>query len=374
MVNPIKKLHQLGQSVWYDNIERKLLVDGSLAGMIAGGTIRGITSNPSILNKAISNASSYDEQLISLFQKELGKEAIYEALVISDIQAACDLFLPLYRQTKARDGYVSLEVNPYLADDTQHTLDDAVRLWDLVKRPNLMVKIPATKAGLPAISAAISEGININVTLIFAIERYQQVMDAYLEGLERRIDAGNQIDRVNSVASFFVSRIDTVVDDQLSALSNQSPAVAAQANALLGRIAVASAKVAYNVHQKKFQQERFQHLKRLGGRVQRPLWASTSTKNPAYPDTKYIDELIGPDTVNTIPPMALAAFEDHGTAALTLEKDLDRAKEDMGQLESLGISITKVTDELEEKGVKAFADSYTDLLNTIEARRVENVL
>jgi len=275
MVNPIKKLHQLGQSIWYDNIERKLLLDGTLAGMIADNMIRGITSNPSILNKAISNDTLYDEQLKTLAKKGFEKEAIYEALVIADIQAACDLFLPLYEQSGAGDGYVSLEVNPTLAADTQGTLKDAVRLWELVNRPNLMVKIPATKAGLPAITAAIAEGININVTLIFAIERYQQVMEAYLKGLERRVSLGKEIRRVASVASFFVSRIDSNVDNVLKTISDQNPESSGQANPLRGKIAIASAKIAYDVHKQVFQQERFQVLSSRGAMVQRPLWAST---------------------------------------------------------------------------------------------------
>jgi transaldolase len=371
MTNPIHELHRLGQSVWYDNIERRLLADGTLAEMVANGTIRGITSNPSIFKQAIASSSDYDEALVPLAKKGLGKEAIYEALAVADIRAACDLFLPLYQESHGGDGYVSLEVSPYLAHDTQGTLADARRLWALVERPNLMVKIPATKAGLPAITAAIAEGININVTLIFALERYQQVMEAYLEGLEHRLEAGKRLEHVASVASFFVSRIDTHVDSHLEALASRNPAVAGRAEALLGKAAIASARLAYDLHLRVFQGERFLGLKNKGARGQRPLWASTSTKNPAYPDTRYVDELVGPYTVNTIPPKTLAAFEAHGVVARTLDKDLQGAKEVMEQLAALGISMVEVTDELETQGVKAFADSYTELLDSIEARRLE---
>ena len=371
MNNPIKELHHLGQSIWYDNIERKLLGDGTLAGMIEKDMIRGITSNPSILNKAISNSEIYEEQLTTLYKNGLGKEDIYESLVISDIQAACDLFLPLYEKSDAKDGYVSLEVNPYLADDTRATIRDAERLWVLVRRPNLMVKIPATEPGLPAISAAIAEGININVTLIFSVERYGSVMEAYLEGLERRVKSGKPIENIASVASFFVSRIDTMVDERTLKFAEDNSEVKETALLLQGKLAIASAKIAYDLHKQIFQQDRFLELKRQGARLQRPLWASTSTKNPTYSDTKYVDELIGPNTVNTLPPETLFAFQDHGTAALTLERDLDSAQDAMRQLAQIGLSIREVTDQLEAEGVKAFVESYADLLETIELRRQE---
>lgn len=373
MENPIKKLHELGQSIWYDNIDRKLLMDGTLAGMIEKDTIRGITSNPSILNKAISNSEIYQEQLTDLSKKGFGKEEIYESLVISDIQAACDLFMPVYKQTQAEDGYVSLEVNPYLADDTTATIRDAERLWGLVGRPNLMIKIPATEPGLPAIAAAISEGININVTLIFAVERYRRVMEAYLEGLERRLQSGKPIEKIASVASFFVSRIDTMVDECLLQIAENNPEDKERALCLQGKIAIASAKIAYDLFQQQFQQDRFLKLKKQGAGVQRPLWASTSTKNPTYSDTKYVDHLIGPDTVNTLPPGTLLAFQDHGTAALTLVKDLDSEQGAMEQLADIGISIREITDQLEDQGVQAFVDSYADLLETIERRRQEAI-
>ena len=372
-MNSIKMLHKLGQSIWYDNIDRRLLFDGTLAGMIADGKIRGITSNPSILNKAISSSSIYDEDIVLYARKGLGKEAIYESLAISDIQTACDLFLPLYEESHGGDGYVSLEVSPYLAHDTQGTLDDAVRLWDLVGRPNLMVKIPATKAGLPAFTSAIAQGINVNVTLIFAVERYQLVMEAYLKGLEYRYEAGKDLNNVASVASFFVSRIDTLVDDRLVTIANQDPDKANPAKALRGKIAVANAKLAYERFMDVINKKRFRVLENQGARFQRPLWASTSTKNPEYSDTKYIDELIGPDTINTIPPKTLENFEDHGTVDLTLEKDLDEAKNALDRLKSLGISMTEVTEKLEKQGLKAFADAYTDLLGSIETQRVANV-
>lgn len=355
----IQKLHSLGQSIWYDNIERRLLDNGELAAMIERGEIRGVTSNPSIFNNAIANSTDYDEALIPLAKKGLSKGEIYEALAVADIQAACDLFLPLYHETNAGDGYVSLEVSPYLASDTEGTCADAARLWKRVDRPNLMIKIPATKEGLPAVTQTIAAGINVNVTLIFSVERYEEVMEAYFLGLEQRIRNGEAVDRLASVASFFVSRIDSSVDKLLQGKSD----------ALKGKVAIANAKVAYAVHKKFFSGERWEKLASAGAQVQRALWASTSTKNPAYPDTLYVDQLIGPNTVNTVPPKTLAAFADHGTAHLTLETDVEAAKAVFEELDSLGISMTEVTQQLEDAGVKSFADAFTSLLNTVERRR-----
>ncbi|MBU1660907.1 MAG: transaldolase [Chloroflexi bacterium] len=370
-MNPITKLHSLGQSIWYDNIERLLLTGGDLAAMIARGEIRGVTSNPSIFNNAISKSSDYDDALIPLAQQGLTKEEIYEALAVEDIRAACDLFGPIYGATGGGDGFVSLEVSPYLADDTEATCTEAARLWKLVGRPNLMIKIPATRAGLPAIAQSIAAGINVNVTLIFSIARYIEVMDTYLSGLEQRLAAGKPIDHVASVASFFVSRIDTNADARLQVIADAIDAggeLAERAAALQGKIAVASAKLAYARHKDIFSGNRWTQLKERGGHIQRPLWASTSTKNPAYPDTKYVDELIGPDTINTIPPKTLTAFGDHGSAELTLGADVDAAQAAMDELAAVGISITEVTQELEDQGVKSFADAFTALLDSVEKR------
>jgi len=369
-MNPVEKLHSLGQSIWYDNIERRLLTNGDLALMIEQGQIRGITSNPSIFKNAIAKSSDYDEELIPLATTGKTKEEIYEKLAISDIQVACDLFRSLYEKTQGGDGYVSLEVNPYLADDTEGTIDDARRLWSLVDRKNLMIKIPATVNGLQSISEAIASGINVNVTLIFSIKRYEGVIEAYFTGLEKRLSNGKPVDRVASVASFFVSRIDSVIDSRLDALIELDDNNQDKARKLQGRIAVASAKLAYDLHKTFFSSERYKNLDDKGARIQRALWASTSTKNPDYPDTKYVDELIGPNTINTIPPKTLVAFEEHGTAYLSLEDDLQGAKLAFEDLQELGISISEVTDELEEKGVQAFASDYSSLLESVEKRRL----
>ena len=362
-MRPIEKLHSLGQSIWYDNIERRLLRNGELAALINRGEIRGVTSNPSIFQKAIANSSDYDESLLRLAKAGANKAQIYETLAVEDIQAACDLFRPLYNETNGGDGYVSLEVSPYLAKDTNGTAIEAARLWALVDRPNLMIKIPATKEGLPAITRSIAAGINVNVTLIFAIPRYEEVMEAYLAGLEQRLAAGLAIEKIASVASFFVSRIDSNVDKRLSAIGSPG------ALALHGKIAIANAKLAYTAHKQVFSGQRWEKIQAASGRLQRPLWASTSTKNPAYPDTMYVDELIGPNTVNTVPPATLTDFMDHGTVALTLEAGLVAAQAAMDELAALGISMAEVTQELEEQGVKAFADSFTSLLDSVEERR-----
>lgn len=362
MSTPIQKLVSLGQSIWYDNIERRLLNNGELAAMIERGDIQGLTSNPSIFNNAIAKSSDYDEALGPL--AEAGKSAteIFEHLAVEDIRAATDLLRPLYDKTGGGDGYASLEVNPTLAYETETTLSEAKRLWAWVDRPNLMIKIPATEAGLPAIQQAIAAGLNVNVTLIFSIERYRAVMEAYLAGLEERVEQGLSIKNIASVASFFVSRIDTAVDSHLTALNSD------RAAALLGQTAIANARLAYQAFKEVFGSERFGQLRTYGARVQRPLWASTGTKNPAYSDTLYVDELIGPHTVNTMPPSTLDAFRDHGRAELRIEADLDQAQHLMAELESLGISLADVTQDLEDAGVKAFADAFASLLATIDGR------
>ncbi len=370
-MNPIKKIHALRQSLWFDNIDRRLLENGRLAAMIEQGDIRGVTSNPSIFNKAISNSDEYDQELEVLAKQGHTKEEIYEHLAVADIQAACDLFLPLYESTDRADGYVSLEVSPYLANETQATIEEAARLWNWVDRPNLMIKIPGTQAGLPAITESIAAGINVNVTLLFSIERYVQVMRAYMKGLERRLAAGEPVDHVASVASFFVSRIETKVDERLENLISFGGQIADLAKTLRGTIAIASAKLAYVRHKDIFSGERWDLLEFNGARLQRPLWASTSTKDPAYSDTKYVDNLIAPQTVNTVPPHTLEAFRDHGTAALTLEDDLTAAQTAVDNLATLDISIDEITEELEEEGVEKFAAAFTRLLDTIEARRKE---
>lgn len=364
-MNTTLQLLEAGQSVWYDNIQRGLLNNGDMAGMIQRGEIRGVTSNPTIFMNAITKSQDYDHSLLPLLDSGKSAEDIFFLLAIEDIQNAADLFLPLYRQSCSGDGYVSLEVNPYLANDTVGTLAQVKELWQRVNRPNLMIKIPATKAGLPAITEAIAAGVNVNVTLIFALKRYAEVMDAYLSGLEKRVEAGLAIDSIASVASFFVSRVDTNVDRRLQKIIENN----GNAAALLGKAAIANARLAYADFKQVFSTERFQKLKQKGARLQRPLWASTSTKNPDYRDVMYVEELIGPNTVNTMPPHTLVAFLDHGQVHLSLEEDLPAARQTLADLEMLGISMQEVTLQLEQEGVQSFADAFTALLKAIDTRR-----
>lgn len=360
----IQKLHDLGQSIWYDNIQRLLLENGELAAMIERGEIRGVTSNPTIFKKAIANSDDYTEEIAALSAQGLGREEIYEALAIADIQAATDLFRPLYEESNSEDGYVSLEVSPYLARDTAATLAEAKRLWKAVDRPNLMIKIPGTKEGLPAVTQAIAAGLNVNVTLIFSVKRYKKIMDAYLAGLEQRVEAGLPLDGTASVASFFISRIETNVDDRLEALIGEGERAA---ETLFGRAAVASGKLAYEEYRQAFgdENERFAALKAKGARPQRLLFASTSTKNPAYSDVKYVEELIGPGTVNTIPPKTIDAFRDHGIPQVRVTEGVASAHQAFEELAALGIDMDDVTQELEDAGVKSFADAFTALLESV---------
>jgi transaldolase len=367
-MNAVEKLFKAGQSVWYDNIQRGLLTNGEMAGMIQRAEIRGVTSNPTIFMKAITKSKDYDDSLKVLENQDLSKEEVFFHLAIEDIQSATDLFLPLYRESAKGDGYVSLEVSPYLAQDTKATLNQAKQLWQRVDRPNLMVKIPATREGLPAISAATAAGINVNVTLIFARQRYLEVMDAYLKGLEIRAAEGLPLDAIASVASFFVSRVDTKVDQLLEAIVLSGGAKAEKAKSLMGKAAIANARLAYAEFKEIFSEERFQKLEEKGAQVQRPLWASTSTKNPDYRDVMYVEELIGPHTVNTMPPQTLKAFLEHGQVRLSLDEDLESAQRVMDDLAALGISMQTVTAELEQEGVQSFADSFTELLQAIGER------
>ncbi len=369
-MNTTQQLHAAGQSIWYDNIQRGLLNNGALAAMIQRGEVRGVTSNPTIFMNAIAKSSDYDAELAELAAQGCTTEEIYAALTVKDIQAAADLFFPLYQESAGGDGYVSLEVSPTLAQDTAGTLAEAKRLWAHVNRPNLMIKIPATQAGLPAVTAALAAGINVNVTLIFSRQRYAEVMEAYLAGLEQRVENGLPIASIASVASFFVSRVDTNIDKQLAALAAQNGPAAGVASQLQGKAAIANARLAYADFKQVFGSQRFQQLTARGARVQRPLWASTGTKNPQYSDVLYVEELVGPHTVNTVPPQTLAAFLDHGVVRPgSLESDLDAAEQLMATLETLGISYTRVTQQLEDEGVKAFADAYSDLLSAIDHRR-----
>ena len=364
----LNQLAELGQAIWLDYIQRSFMLSGELEKLINDG-LRGMTSNPTIFEKAIAGSQDYDADIARLAKEGKTTQQIYEALAIADIRTAADMLRPVYDSTQGADGYVSLEVNPELAYDTSGTLQEAKRLWETVGRANLMVKIPATREGIPAIREAIAAGVNVNVTLIFSLERYEEVMEAYLQGLEMRLAAGESVERIASVASFFVSRLDTKVDKLLeNILTTESPQ-AELANRLLGRSAVANAKLAYQRFRRVFEAERFEYLASRGARLQRPLWASTSTKNPKYSDILYVQELIGKHTVNTLPQNTLEAFNDHGQVRLSLEEGVEQAHKDINSLGELGISIEQVTQELEDEGVAAFAQSYRDLLRSIGEKR-----
>lgn len=369
-MNQLPELNRIGQSLWYDNIERRKLYDGSIKAMIDSGKIKGITSNPSIFQKSISNSSYYDVSLKPLAWSGLDAESIFWQLAVQDIRKAADLFSFLYKKTDGQDGYVSLEVNPLLAYDTNGTLKDASRLWNLVDKPNLMIKIPATSEGIPAVRRAIAMGINVNVTLIFSLERYAEVIEAYLGGLEDRINKGETIDLITSVASFFISRMDTKIDGYLDKELKDGKISSDEYGQLAGKAAIANAKLAYQLFEEKFNSERFKELKIQGAKVQRPLWASTSTKNPNYQDTLYLDELIAPDSVNTVPPATLEAFLDHGKAVTTIFNGVEEARNLFLELENKQISIHRVTQDLEREGVEAFSDAYKALIASVEQRRI----
>ncbi len=358
-MSKLHELFQLGQSVWYDNISRTLLDSGEMQALIDDGIV-GVTSNPSIFEKSIAKSEDYDAAIRELALADNSTNEIYEALALADIGQTADLLKPVYDKTGGVDGYISLEVSPTLAHDTAGTIAEARRLFTALSRPNIMIKVPATPEGIPAIETLTAEGINVNVTLIFSLSSYEDVMDAYITGLEKRLAAGQPIDHVSSVASFFVSRVDTAVDKALDAKGNKE---------LQGKIAIANAKIAYARFQQIFSGLRWQALAGNGARVQRPLWASTSTKNPNYPDTLYVDTLIGPDTVNTMPPATVDAFKDHGVVAVTLADGLEDAA---GQLEALaqaGVDLDAITDQLQVEGVDAFANSFHSLMDSVENKR-----
>ena len=370
--NPLLALYPVGQSVWLDNISRRLITSGELDRLIRDDGLRGVTSNPTIFQKAIGGSTDYDALIKRLAGGGKSPEEILDAIIIEDIQMATDRFRSLFDETKGGDGFVSIEVAPQFAHDTQRTIAEARRLARLVNRPNVMVKIPGTREGLPAIQQMIAEGYNINITLLFAIERHEEVMDAYLSGLEQRVREGKPLKSIASVASFFVSRIDTAVDKQLEEQlkTTTDAAQRARLEALRGQAAIANAKLAYQRFKKRFQQERFQRLQAQGAREQRVLWASTSAKDPRYADVRYVEELIGPHTVNTMPDATLAAFRDHGTArGATVNERLEDAARVLEQLAAVGISLQRITQELEEAGVKSFTDSFTSLLRSVAAKR-----
>jgi transaldolase/glucose-6-phosphate isomerase len=367
--NPLKDLFKFGQSVWLDYIRRDLITSGELKRLIDEDGLRGMTSNPAIFEKAIVGSKDYADVLASLKgRKDLNAKAKFEIIAVKDIQDATDLLRPVYDESKRHDGYVSLEVSPYLARDTKGTIEEARRLWKAVNRPNLMIKVPGTKEGTPAFEQLISEGININVTLLFSQDVYQQVAEAYIRGLEKFAASGGDVSRIASVASFFVSRIDNSVDSEVDTRlkSATNPQEEQKLKSLLGKVAIANAKLAYQRYLKIFAGPRWDKLKSRGAQAQRVLWASTSTKNPAYPDILYVQELIGPDTVNTIPPATFDAFRDHGQPRETLTEDLDGARKVMQTLAEVGISIDQVTTKLTDEGVRLFAEAFDKLLAAVE--------
>jgi len=367
----LKKLHGEGQSIWLDNIDRKMLYDGTLERRIAEDSLTGMTSNPTIFEKALAEGDSYDEQLTGA---ELGLSAaqLFELVETTDVQRACDLFADVYRSTNGSDGYVSIEVSPGVANESTATVEEARRLWKTVDRPNVMVKVPGTEEGAVAVRQLISEGINVNITLLFSLDAHDRVIDAYMTGLEDRVAAGHPVDRVFSVASFFVSRVDTELDSRLEELIKQANAVDKDRIRLLrGRAAVANAKLAYRLFTRRFAEPRWDALAALGARVQKPLWASTGVKNPAYRDVLYVEELIGPDTVNTMPPKLIGAFREHGDVHRTVDKRLGAAEGVLREIEAVGVSMNSVTDKLLSDGLASFQKSFDSLIAGIDAKMSE---
>lgn len=365
MTNTIKELQNYGQSVWFDNVSRGLIKSGGLQKLIDTG-VTGLTSNPSIFEKAISSGADYDDAMVVLARNGKSAAEIFEALAIEDIRDVADLLRPIHDATGGRDGFASLEVNPHLAADTDGTIAEARRLFAELNRPNVMIKVPATPEGIPAVRQLISEGINVNITLIFALDMYAQVREAYLSGLEKLASDGGDVSKVGSVASFFVSRVDTTVDGQLDdKIKNGNP----ELKDLLGKAAISNAKLAYREFNETFGQSRFAGLKAKGANVQRPLWASTSVKNPAYSDVLYVDSLIGEHTVNTLPDVTFDAFLEHGNPKITLTSGVDEAAQAIESLEGAGVSMKQVTSKLLADGVKAFADSFDALLGNVDAKR-----
>ena len=374
MKNPLLRLLDLGQSVWLDFIERTLLTSGRLQRLIDDDGLRGMTSNPTIFAKAISAGNHYDDDIRRAASQadDAGRhvERIVEAVMVEDVRRAADIFRPVYETTGGADGFVSIEVRPSLAHDTSATIEEACRLWRTCDRPNVMVKIPGTRAGVPAIERCLAEGVNINITLLFSVPRHREVMNAYLNALEQRAAAGKPLDRIASVASYFVSRVDTNVDKKLDAIAKSAAPEEQKrrAKVLRSKLAIANARLAYQAFEEVRRGPRFTALAAKGARVQRPLWASTSTKDPSLPDVYYVEALIGPDTVDTLPPDTVDAYRDHGDPKVRINDDLDGAANAMRELAAIGIEFDTVAQELEDEGVKKFIDSYDELSHTIAER------
>ncbi|MEX0683805.1 MAG: transaldolase [Dehalococcoidia bacterium] len=371
MANPLLELKRLGQSVWYDNLNRELIRTRALQRMVEEEGVSGGTSNPSIFEKAVAAGDAYDEHLQEIVRDGVALDEIYDALTVTDVALSADIFRAVYDATPSADGYASLEVSPTIANDTERTISEAKRLFAALNRPNAMIKIPGTPEGLPAIEHCLAEGLNINITLLFGVENYEQVALAYIKALETRAAAGQPVDRIGSVASFFVSRVDSLIDDRLNALiaAAESDLERRRLETLQGKAGVANAKIAYAKYQEIFSGPRWEALAVEGARVQRCLWASTSTKNPNYRDVIYVEELIGPDTINTMPQNTLDAFRDHGIVAETITKGVDEARAHVQELANIGINLREVTDELQVQGVKLFSDSFAQARATVEEKR-----
>ncbi len=360
--NPLKKLEALGQSIWLDYIRCDLITSGKLKLLIKEDGLRGMTSNPSIFEKAIAESHIYDKDISEIALKEKNIQLIYETICLRDVQNAADEFKTIYEKTDGKDGFVSLEVNPHLAHDTDGTIKEARRLWAALNRPNVLIKVPATKEGLPAIRQLISEGINVNVTLLFALKRYREVAEAYIAGITDRINQGKPVDKIASVASFFLSRIDAVIDPKEADFVALGGEQAHFATKIRGQVAISSAKVAYKIYQEIFESEEFA---KLGALPQRLLWASTSPKNPGYSDIKYVEALIGPNTVNTIPLKTLEAYRDHGEPVSLLKENIELASWVLSELSEVGINFNEITNKLEDDGVQKFIASYDLLIKTL---------
>jgi transaldolase len=367
-INRLKQLHDAGVSIWLDYIDRTMLRNGDLARRIRDDALTGQTSNPTIFEKALAEGTAYDEQLREA-PRGLSADQLFELVEVDDVRAACDIFRPVYDRSGAMDGFVSIEVSPGAANDSRATIAEARRLWQAVDRPNVMVKVPGTTEGAKAVRALLSEGININITLLFSIEAYERIIEAYLGALEDRLGNNRPIDRVASVASFFVSRVDTEVDKRLDTIiGTSSTAQSRELLALKGKAAVANAKLAYKLFRKHFSGGRWERLRAAGARVQRPLWASTGTKNPAYRDVLYVEELIGPDIVNTMPPATIDAFRDHGNVVRTVDQKVDEAERVIQELERAGISLKEVTDKLLKDGIASFQKSFDTLVGGLSQK------
>ena len=360
--NPLKALTALGQSVWLDYIQRELISSGELRHLIEEDGLTGITSNPSIFQKAIAGSDDYDQDIRAMALEGQSVKEIYDALSVKDVQSAAEELHSVYVSTDGHDGYISLEVNPHAAHDTEATVAEAHRLWTAVNRPNVLIKVPATTEGLPAIQRLISEGINVNVTLLFGLSRYRQVVEAYLAGIAARAARGLPVKPVASVASFFVSRIDALLDPELEIRTAKDSDKEALARSLRGKVAIASAKLAYQIYHEIFGGQRFKRLADRGARHQRLLWASTSTKNPAYSDVKYIEGLIGPNTVNTLPMETLRAYRGHGEPRILLEDEIEEARSVLERLHKLGININQTAQQLEDQGVDKFNQAFDELI------------